>query len=349
MRIRRHQVLLSLGLIFLFQIGLAIHVDRGPVQLRDPEYQLLEDRWRACFENDPDRKRIMALGSSRTAYGLAAKQLTQTQEDVWFNFGIPGAGPLMQYLVLQRLADQGLMPDLLLIEVLPAFYHAGCIQREAGMMDGARLNWNELAEVQRRTEGAWQPFAKWFMARALPTERHHAELRTHLGFDGISKSQDFRIDSHGWQPRIDPALHTQREALTEMAHRQYDSTYANYQPLLRSFRLLLDMARLAHSHGTRIILVVPPESSSFRAQYPIEWEKTMAVVAALPLLPVIDARGWVPDEHFYDGHHLLPMGAAIFTNRLPLVPPLPGWHDWPRMEDCSSLDQIPEAIRSQAP
>jgi hypothetical protein len=32
-------------------------------------------------------------------------------------------------------------------------------------------------------------------------------------------------------------------------------------------------------------------------------------------LPVIDAREWMGEEDFIDGHHLLPDGAAAFTRR----------------------------------
>jgi hypothetical protein len=30
---------------------------------------------------------------------------------------------------------------------------------------------------------------------------------------------------------------------------------------------------------------------------------------------VVDAREWLPDSAFYDQHHLLPDGAALFADR----------------------------------
>ena len=66
--------------------------------------------------------------------------------------------------------------------------------------------------------------------------------------------------------------------------------------------------------------MLSPESSEFRGWYP---EAARARIDSYCDelrrdygVRVIDARSWVADEDFIDGHHALPRGAATFTHRL---------------------------------
>jgi hypothetical protein len=65
-----------------------------------------------------------------------------------------------------------------------------------------------------------------------------------------------------------------------------------------------------------------PEGEAFRQWYPPgAGERLDAYVRGLADefgVPVIDARRWMRDEDFWDGHHLLPGGAAAFSRRLAL-------------------------------
>ena len=51
-----------------------------------------------------------------------------------FNFGMVGAGPLVELVVLRRLLAEGVRPDLLLVEVLPPLFN-----RRAAACDLAQL------------------------------------------------------------------------------------------------------------------------------------------------------------------------------------------------------------------
>jgi hypothetical protein len=63
-----------------------------------------------------------------------------------------------------------------------------------------------------------------------------------------------------------------------------------------------------------------PESSEFRGWYgPAGYAAVTAFAQQLSGefgVPVYDARDWVSDDGFADGHHLIPAGAEAFTDRL---------------------------------
>jgi hypothetical protein len=89
---------------------------------------------------------------------------------------------------------------------------------------------------------------------------------------------------------------------------------------------LLD--RIEHAH-LPCALVVMPESSWFRASYA---PALNAAVASLLQrlhqergLPVINARDWVGDDGFFDGHHMLMSGAIAFSERILGEQILPLW------------------------
>jgi hypothetical protein len=69
-----------------------------------------------------------------------------------------------------------------------------------------------------------------------------------------------------------------------------------------------------------IALLLMPESSDFRGWHSDDTSAQVnAFLGELRLahdVPVIDARQWIADSRFSDGHHLLKPGARQFTQRL---------------------------------
>ena len=86
---------------------------------------------------------------------------------------------------------------------------------------------------------------------------------------------------------------------------------------LRRFR---DLLRVCREDGTGVAIIRTPESTTFRAAYRPD---ALAILDAYTAdlcrefgVKVIDARQWLPDEQFEDGHHPLLAGQAAFTSRL---------------------------------
>ncbi len=100
-----------------------------------------------------------------------------------------------------------------------------------------------------------------------------------------------------------------------------------YGPSLAHFRLgtgpvraLFDLLALCRRERLPVALVVMPESSKFRGLYSPAADTAAANVLAEAqdrfAVPVINARLWLADEDFEDGHHVVLAGAERFTARL---------------------------------
>jgi hypothetical protein len=102
---------------------------------------------------------------------------------------------------------------------------------------------------------------------------------------------------------------------------------AEYRAVLQTFAVGAGPERFLRANlaecravGVPVALLLMPESEEFRAWYPPAAERGVAAfldrLKADCNVPVIDARAWVDDADFWDGHHLLPGGAAAFSGRL---------------------------------
>jgi hypothetical protein len=129
------------------------------------------------------------------------------------------------------------------------------------------------------------------------------------------------VDAHGWHardlPRLTPA---ERRRLTALALHQYRSTRGPLSPAAGPLRALRETVRLGRRHARRTALLLMPEGSAFRDLLPPDARARLTALlrqlAAEEGAALVDARAWVEDEGFWDGHHLLPRGAAAFTRRL---------------------------------
>jgi hypothetical protein len=122
-----------------------------------------------------------------------------------------------------------------------------------------------------------------------------------------------------------------RRAALEHARREYATNLADYHLGGPSCDALRDLLQLCRREGVSIALLWMPESSTFRGWYPpaagAQIKAFLDEVSGPADAPLVDAREWVADEDFADGHHLLPHGSAAFSERLgreALVPLLRG-------------------------
>jgi hypothetical protein len=324
---RRRLAWLLAGFVAI-QFGLALSAEWWP-RLRDPEFTLVADLLAARRAETPGRPLVLALGSSRTSLGVRGSLLSSGGDataPLVFNFGIPGSGPMMQEVCLRRLLDAGVRPDLVLVEIMPAYLgrRSSYPFEEQGLVP-ARLSAAELVAL-------WPYYARkdklllpWLKARLLPCFGAGADLRGELARRGFLPTEGDvdpcrGLDSHGWRPLYHSVTPQQRERLTRLAHGRFDSLPGSSGLGAGPVRALHDLLHLCRARQLAVALVMPPEGSTFRALYtPALLAELDAVLAQLSRefdAPVWDARRWVDDGDFWDSHHLLPGGAARYTLRL---------------------------------
>lgn len=345
----RSALLWGMVLFCCGQLVLDLLVERGRPELRDPEYGHKLSRLQARLQEHPERPLVLFLGSSRVGLGVRPEALAaEDHSPLVFNFGLTSAGPVTELLCLRRLLAEGIRPALLVVEVLPALLN----QEYPGYggsdrIHPARLAWADLPRVQEymslpslvddpgdsglahllpEPEAARVIlYGQWGLARLAPAFAHRFSLLSALapGWVAWENREDFcqTITADGWlpPPRVAVTAADRRRAW-ERARSDYAWRVQGFRIAALADRALRELLQLCRSERLPVVLLLMPESSEFRSWY------TPAARTALQVylcglsrdyeVSVIDARGWLADEDFLDGHHLLPAPATEFTHRL---------------------------------
>jgi len=327
----RTALLCGVAVFALLQVGLLAAIETCLPVLRDPFYVHKAARLRARVAAPQRPYTIVMLGSSRTTFGLRGGEVEKSLEQTTgrpvalFNFGLTGAGPLLQLLALQRLRAEGVHPDLLLIEVLPPLFNAHRPGNEGTRLNPERLWRHELTVVARHGATGRELRRAWWSCCALPWYAYRYAILSHVAPAVLSYQvrQDWfrHVDGCGW---VDPPY---RAPTPESRRRGATQARNEYTALLRDFRLggaapaaLRELLEVCRQQGIPAALVWMPEGTEFRVLYTpaarAQIDAFLADVTCTYGVPLIDAREWVADEDFIDSHHLLPAGAAKFSARL---------------------------------
>ncbi len=237
------------------------------------------------------------------------------------NCGVPGGGPMMHQIVLRRLLGAGIRPDLVFMEAMPLHLSArnGPPIEERQKLS-ARFT---LREVRRLWHYYAEPYRlayPWLIGRLLPCYRHQAEFCFALGLDrspGQSSYQDFR-DNYGWVPCDKVFTPAQIESQVRQSLDQYVGALTQPAIAPGALKALRDGVQVCRKRNIPIVLIAPPEGTAFRTFAPVVAESQMNAVRDLARevhVPLIDARDWVDDAGFWDGHHCNRSGAEQYTER----------------------------------
>jgi hypothetical protein len=320
---------LAWGVLFFVaaQLALAVTVERCRPELRDLEYGTKRARLRARLAEEPGRPLCVFLGSSRVAWGFRPELLPDDLpgRPVVFNLALVGAGPVQQLLCLRRLLAEGVRPRWVVLECWPPYWDQDGEFAEAERVTVSGLGWQDLSVLGGYWPRPAELYGEWALARAVPCYSSRLIL-LHQYARGLLPPCPLRED--GWQ-RMDRSGWLLRQGLGEEpqeCRRRADHTYGQFAPALRDFvqseesdRALRETLALCREEGIAAALLFMPETREFQGWYPpAVREQVDAYLARLSGeygVALIDARDWVPDADFGDAYHLLPRGAAAFTER----------------------------------
>jgi hypothetical protein len=290
----------------------------------DPKYGCRLLALRAARTEQEKRTLLLVLGSSRAEQGFRPSLLAQTGETpvphspLFYNMARGGSSPLLYLLTLRRLLNDGIHPDGLLVEIFPP---ALVEDIESALIYKPTLrDWPLLRRysVNGRTWGFWlqdrlllwykyrSGFLAWTAPRCLlPQARWGENLWDYRGGE--------------WRVIGDKVSLPERRRLTDDARRRYTPALQHFRIAAEADHALRELLDTCQDQRIAVVLFLMPESGEFRGWYPPETRcQLLDYLAALHReygAPLIDARDWIADWDFSDGHHLLSWGATAFTRR----------------------------------
>jgi hypothetical protein len=316
------------------QLGLGLASELYP-RLRDPLYGdklvKLKRRLPAAPADRPPT--VVMLGSSRTGLGFHGRRAEHHlaaelgRPAVAFNYGIPAAGPLTHLVYLNRLLADGVAPDLLIVEVMPSMLaDIPSAPLERNWFYADRLTFAEQGLVIRHGYPAGQVRERWWKSVLVPAYTLRFQVMSRLSPSWLPWQLRFDwsrgADECGWGTTVTQQIDTADRAKgVARARAEYAPVLAGLQPGGPSARALEELLAVCRGRGIPVRLVLMPEGTEFREFYGpgvndrlTAYLNDLADRAGVPR--PTDARGWLPDDAFYDAHHMFAAGAEAFTDRL---------------------------------
>jgi hypothetical protein len=101
---------------------------------------------------------------------------------------------------------------------------------------------------------------------------------------------------------------------------QYEGVFGDFHLAEGAAGALQELLDRCSRQRIPTTLVLMPEATEFRSWYTSAMragiDSFLERLSRTYQIPLIDARTWVADEGFQDGHHLIAAGARVFTDRL---------------------------------
>lgn len=320
------QSVLTWGLVWIVagQAAAVVFLECRHPEFLDPKYGCRMLALRALRKDQAERKLFLVLGSSRAEQGFRPSILTRTvgirdpHRPLFYNLARGGSSPLLYLVTLRRSLADGIRPDALLVEIFPP---ALVEDEDAAVVYKPTLRDVPLLSRYPISARSW---AFWFQDRLLFWYKYRSGLLAWAAPQLLptqARWGEHLWDYQGGEWRVIGSYLSalERRRLTEDARHRYAPSLQHFRIADDADRALRELFEICRTQHIRAVLFLMPECSDFRRWYTSDGlsqlSNYLAVLCRDYSVPLIDARRWIEDSDFSDGHHLLSRGAAVFTWR----------------------------------
>src|SRR5262249_28045712 len=146
-----------------------------------------------------------------------------------FNFGMTGAGPLVETIVLTRLLAQGVRPNFVLIEALPAMFDSELSGVEVTRISTNRTWFQDFPLLVSHGREANELALRWWQEALIPCYSGRFAMMNQLAIEFLPAERRldwvFSLDETGW------ALVSRTSVPRELHERALEQEQNCYQPI----------------------------------------------------------------------------------------------------------------------
>jgi hypothetical protein len=290
------------------------------------------EKWKQLHERlaeAPDRPLVLMLGSSRADWAFQAGRLNGLPAPdgrplLAYNLAVPTTGPMHEALYLNDLLAEGIRPRLLLVEFV--YTHLNKSQR--GLLSEEHftmpqwLSGHQALFLRPYYSQKRRLLIHWLESRLAPWYGFRCDMHEYLKGRRALKPLDPQAqptDAWGWRRLSDDPGGPELRAWRRMgAVTMYGESMRRFRLGAGPVRAMRDTLARCRREQIPVALVRLPVTKEFYELIPAEGRKELDnLFAELSNgVHVIDASGWLPNEDFHDGHHVLKSGADKFTTRM---------------------------------
>jgi hypothetical protein len=317
------------------QVALWGYLDRWRTDLVDPLYALRLRSLRARLAESPGAPLVLILGSSRTKYGVSPAAISVRGSagvpPLIYNFALNGSGSIRELLYFRRLLADGIRPDWLLVETWPPLWtEEGYFAEWRTLLYEDELRGRDLPLLCRYFPCDRSLWVRAFQRSLAPIQFYRSRLLlaaastflTHKQREEMARDRDDWVspDDTGWFPLAwTSESPDQRSRTMRLGTERLKPLLDPVRVDARSDTALREILDECRKRGIKAAVFLLPEHSVTRGWYtPQSHALVRSYLGRLGRdyqVPILDMRGWLPDEAFADCAHIGLQGAGPFSER----------------------------------